>query len=53
MIPTRVGQKCEGGYFTGVIREGATCYAIIVAPKVRKHQVYHLRRLQMQLQTRN
>ena len=33
MIPTRVGQKCEGGYFTGVIRIGSTCYAIIVAPK--------------------
>ena len=33
MIPTRVGQKFEGGYFTGVIRIGTTCYAIIVAPK--------------------
>ena len=33
MIPTRVGQKCEGGYFAGVIRVGSTCYAIIVAPK--------------------
>ena len=33
MIPTRVGQKFEGGYFTGVIRIGTTCYAIILAPK--------------------
>ena len=33
MIPTRVGQKFKGGYFTGVIRIGTTCYAIIVAPK--------------------
>ena len=33
MVPTRVGQKFEGGYFTGVIRIGTTCYAIIVAPK--------------------
>ena len=33
MIPTRVGQKFESGHFTGVIRVGTTCYAIIVAPK--------------------
>ena len=33
MIPTRVGQKFEGGHFAGVIRVGSTCYAIIVAPK--------------------
>ena len=33
MIPTRVGQKSEGGYFTGVIRVGNSAYAIIVSPK--------------------
>ena len=33
MIPTRVGQKFEGGHFTGVIRVGESVYAIIVAPK--------------------
>ena len=33
MIPTRVGQRFEGGYFTGVIRVGERVYAAIVAPK--------------------
>ena len=33
MVPTRVGQKCEGGYFTGVIRVGNSAYAVIVSPK--------------------
>ena len=33
MIPTRVGERNGGGFFTGVIRDGTTCYAIIVAPK--------------------
>lgn len=33
LIPTRVGQRFEGGVFTGVIRVGESAYAIIVAPK--------------------
>ncbi len=33
MIPTRIGQKYEGGHFTGVIRVGNSAYAVIVAPK--------------------
>ena len=33
MIPTRIGQLANGGYFTGVIRIRNSAYAIIVAPK--------------------
>ena len=33
LIPTRVGQRFEGGVFTGVIRVGERAYAVIVAPK--------------------
>ena len=33
MIPTRIGQKFEGGYFAGVIRVKDCAYAILVAPK--------------------
>ena len=33
MIPTRIGQKIEGGYFTGFNRIQNCVYAILVAPK--------------------
>ena len=33
MIPTRIGQQFEGGYFTGINRIEQTAYAIIVEPK--------------------
>ena len=33
MILTRIGQKFEGGYFTGVIRVRDCAYVILVAPK--------------------
>ena len=33
MIPTRIGQKFEGGYFAGINRIGVCAYAILVAPK--------------------
>ena len=33
MIPTRIGQKFEGGYFAGVIRVRDCVYLILVAPK--------------------
>ena len=33
MIPTRIGQKFEGGYFAGVIRVRDCAYAVLVAPK--------------------
>ena len=33
LIPTRVGQRFEGGVFAGVIRVGNFAYAVIVAPK--------------------
>ena len=33
MIPTRIGQKFEGGYLAGVIRIRDCAYAILVAPK--------------------
>ena len=33
MIPTRIGQKFEGGYFAGFIRVKDCAYAILVAPK--------------------
>ena len=33
VIPTRIGQKFEGGYFAGVIRVKDCAYAILVAPK--------------------
>ena len=33
MIPTRIGQKFEGGYFAGVIRVRDCAYLILAAPK--------------------
>ena len=33
MIPTRIGQKFEGGYFAGINRVRDCAYAILVAPK--------------------
>ena len=33
MIPTRIGQRVEGGFFAGINRIGQTAYAIIVGPK--------------------
>ena len=33
MIPTRIGQKFEGGYFAGVIRGKDCAYLILAAPK--------------------
>ena len=33
MIPTRIGQKFEGGYFAGVIRVRDSAYLILAAPK--------------------
>ena len=33
MIPTRIGQHSEGGYFAGVIRVKDCAYVILVAPK--------------------
>ena len=38
MIPTRIGQKFEGGYFSGVIRIRDCAYAILVAPKSTEHK---------------
>ena len=37
MIPTRIGQKFEGGYFAGVIRVRDCAYLILVAPKSTEH----------------
>ena len=37
MIPTRIGQKNEGGYFTGLNRIQNCVYAILVAPKSTEH----------------
>ena len=33
MIPTRIGQKFEGGYFAGVIRVKDRAYLVLAAPK--------------------
>ena len=33
MIPTRIGQKFEGGYLAGVIRSKDSAYLVLVAPK--------------------
>ncbi len=33
MIPTRIGQKFEGGYFAGINRIEDCVYAVLVAPK--------------------
>ena len=38
MIPTRIGQKFEGGYFAGVIRVKDSAYLILVAPKSTEHK---------------
>ena len=32
MIPTRIGQKCLGGYFTGFTRDNTTAYALVFSP---------------------
>ena len=37
MIPTRIGQKIEGGHFAGVNRIQNCVYAILVAPKSTEH----------------
>ena len=37
MIPTRIGQKNEGGYFAGLNRIQNCVYAILVAPKSTEH----------------
>lgn len=39
MIPTRIGQKVEGGFFTGINRIGKIAYAIIVDPKSLQAQL--------------
>ena len=39
MIPTRLGQKVEGGFFTGINRIGQVAYAIIVDPKSLQAQL--------------
>ena len=39
MIPTRIGQKFEGGYFAGINRIGVCAYAILVAPKSTERNV--------------
>ena len=39
MIPTRIGQKFEGGYFAGVIRVRDCAYLILVAPKLTEGSV--------------
>ena len=33
MIPTRIGQHFEGGYFSGVIRSNDSAYLVLAAPK--------------------
>ena len=38
MIPTRIGQKIEGGHFTGFNRIRTQVYAILVAPKSTEHK---------------
>ena len=38
MIPTRIGQKIEGGHFAGVNRIQNCVYAILVAPKTTEHK---------------
>ena len=43
MIPTRIGQLVNGGYFTGVIRIRNSAYAIIVAPKCSEITVCQLK----------
>ena len=39
MIPTRIGQKFEGGYFAGVIRVKDCAYAILAAPKSTERSI--------------
>ena len=39
MIPTRIGQKFEGGYFAGVIRVRDSAYLVLVAPKSTEDSV--------------
>ena len=39
MIPTRIGQKIEGGYFAGVIRVKDCAYAILAAPKSTERSI--------------
>ena len=39
MIPTRIGQKIEGGYFTGFNRIQHCVYSIIVEPKSLQDQL--------------
>ena len=39
MIPTRIGQKFEGGYLAGVIRVRDCAYLILVAPKLTEGSV--------------
>ena len=38
MIPTRIGQKDEGGYLAGINRIGNCAYLILVAPKSTEHK---------------
>ena len=39
MIPTRIGQKFEGGYFAGVIRVSDCAYLVLAAPKSTERSV--------------
>ena len=39
MIPTRIGQHSEGGYFAGVIRVKDCAYAVLVAPKSTERNI--------------
>ena len=39
MIPTRIGQKFEGGYFAGVIRVKDSAYLVLAAPKSTERSI--------------
>ena len=39
MIPTRIGQKCNGGTFYGITRDATTCYGLILAPKSTEYKL--------------
>ena len=39
MIPTRIGQHFEGGYFAGVIRVSDSAYLVLAAPKSTERSV--------------
>ena len=39
MIPTRIGQKFEGGYFAGVIRVKDSAYLVLASPKSTERRI--------------